>query len=293
MKGIVLAGGTGSRLWPSTLPVCKALLPVYDKPMIYYPVSTLMLAGIKDIIIISTPEDTPRIEALLGDGSSLGVKFSYRVEEEPRGIAQAFFIAGDLIENEKVALIFCDNIFYGHDFSSKLKNLSLRKSGATIFGYHVKDPRPFGVIEFDENKKVLSLEEKPSKPKSNWAAVGLYFYDEKVLDYARSLKPSARGELEITDINNIYLSNNDLSVELLGRGYAWLDTGSHETLLEASNFVSMIENNQGVKIACLEEIAWRKGYISDEQLRSLAKKLEKSSYGEYLKAMLEGFLIVE
>lgn len=286
-KGIVLAGGSGTRLYPSTMTVSKQLLPVYDKPMIYHPVSVLMLAGIRDILIISTPEDTPKFEKLLGDGSNLSVHFEYAVQPSPDGLAQAFIIGEKFIGDDNAALVLGDNIFYGMGFSSILKNASERGDGATVFAYQVKDPERFGVVDFDENKKALSIEEKPKNPKSNYAVTGLYFYDNKVVEYAKSLKPSARGELEITDLNNIYLKNDNLHVEVLGRGFAWLDTGTHDALLQASSYVQTIENNQGIKIACLEEVAWRMGFIDKETIRENAAKYKNSNYYQYILRITE------
>lgn len=282
MKGIVLAGGSGTRLYPLTRVISKQLLPVYDKPMIYYPLSVLMLAGIQEILIISTPEDTPRFEQLLGDGSELGLSLSYTIQPSPGGIAQAFVIAADFIGQDSVALILGDNIFYGHKFTATLEKVVKRKSGATIFGYYVKDPERFGVVEFDSRRRVISIEEKPQNPRSNYAVTGLYFYDNRVIEIAKRITPSERGELEITDINKIYLEWGELHVELLGRGFAWLDTGTHESLLEASTFIETIEKRQSLKIACLEEIAYRKGYINREQLLALAKPQHNNEYGQYL-----------
>ena len=282
MKGIVLAGGSGTRLWPSTKVICKQLIPVYDKPMIYYPLSVLMLAGIREILIISTPQDTPRIEALFGDGGTLGLKLSYAVQEHPNGLAEAFILGAGFIGTDSVALVLGDNIFYGNQLSSLVRNAAARQRGATVFGYYVNDPQRYGVIEFDKERKVLSIEEKPQRPKSNWAAVGLYFYDNRVVEFARNLKPSARGELEITDINNLYLRDGSLHVELMRRGFAWLDTGTQDSLLEASQFVQIIQKRQGIKISCLEEIAYRMNYISLDELESLGIELGKSEYGQYL-----------
>lgn len=282
MKGIVLAGGSGTRLWPSTKVICKQLIPVYDKPMIYYPLSVLMLAGISEILIISTPQDTPRIEGLLGDGESLGIKISYAVQAHPNGLAEAFILGADFIGNDSVALVLGDNIFYGNQLSALVQNAAKKQTGATVFGYYVTDPERYGVIEFDKDRKVLSIEEKPQRPKSNWAAVGLYFYDNRVVEWARNLKPSARGELEITDINNLYLRDGSLHVELMKRGFAWLDTGTQDSLLEASNFVQIIQKRQGIKMSCLEEIAYRMNYISLEKLEALGNELKKSEYGQYL-----------
>lgn len=282
MKGIVLAGGSGTRLWPSTKVICKQLIPVYDKPMIYYPLSVLMLAGISEILIISTPQDTPRIEGLLGDGESLGLKISYAVQAHPNGLAEAFILGAEFIGNDSVALVLGDNIFYGNQLSALVQNAAKKQTGATVFGYYVTDPERYGVIEFDKDRKVLSIEEKPQKPKSNWAAVGLYFYDNRVVEWARNLKPSARGELEITDINNLYLRDGSLHVELMKRGFAWLDTGTQDSLLEASNFVQIIQKRQGIKMSCLEEIAYRMNYISLKKLEALGNELKKSEYGHYL-----------
>lgn len=282
MKGIVLAGGSGTRLWPSTKVICKQLIPVYDKPMIYYPLSVLMLAGISEILIISTPQDIPRIEGLLGDGESLGLTISYAVQAHPNGLAEAFILGAEFIGNDSVALVLGDNIFYGNQLSALVQNAAKKQTGATVFGYYVTDPERYGVIEFDKDRKVLSIEEKPQKPKSNWAAVGLYFYDNRVVEWARNLKPSARGELEITDINNLYLRDGSLHVELMKRGFAWLDTGTQDSLLEASNFVQIIQKRQGIKMSCLEEIAYRMNYISLEKLEALGNELKKSEYGHYL-----------
>lgn len=280
-KGIILAGGAGTRLYPATLTVCKQLLPVYDKPMIYYPLSTLMLAGIREILIISTPEATPMFEALLGDGSPLGLKLSYKVQDQPNGLAQAFVLGKEFISDDPVCLILGDNIFYGQGFRSILKAANEAK-GATVFGYYVRDPERFGVVEFDENGKAISIEEKPEQPKSNYAVTGLYFYDNDVVKIAEELKPSARGEFEITDVNKVYLAQNKLNVQLLGRGFAWLDTGTHDAFQDAASYVKTIQDRQDLKIACIEEIAWRMGFITKEQMLRAAKKVRKSNYGEYI-----------
>ncbi|TNE74751.1 glucose-1-phosphate thymidylyltransferase [bacterium] len=286
-KGIVLAGGSGTRLYPVTKSISKQLLPIYDKPMIYYPISVLMLAGITEILIISTPHDTPKFKELLGDGSLWGVKLSYAIQPSPDGLAQAFIIGEDFIGQDTVAMVLGDNIFYGKGFPSILRRISESNNPATVFGYAVNDPERFGVVEFDSSGKVVSIEEKPEQPKSNYAVTGLYFYDNSIIDIAKSIKPSKRGELEITDVNRVYLEQNKLFVELLGRGFAWLDTGTHDALLEASQFVEIIEKRQGLKIACLEEIAYKMGYIDRNVLEDNAKLLGKSSYGDYLRKLLK------
>lgn len=292
MKGIVLAGGSGTRLYPLTKVTSKQLLPVYDKPMIYYPLSVLMRAGIKDILIISTPEDTPRFEALLQEGSAFGINLSYAVQPSPDGLAQAFIIGEKFINGDACSMVLGDNIFYGHGLDERLKVAAKREDGATVFGYYVDDPERFGIVEFDQNKRAISIEEKPEHPKSNYCVTGLYFYDKNVVDYAKSIKPSKRGELEITDLNRIYLEKGNLNVELLGRGYTWLDTGTHESLVEATNFVHTVETHEHRKIACLEEIAYVNGWITREKMEEAARMYSKNEYGKYLRDVLDGKYIL-